>query len=274
MQTVINSVDSNIFPAVFPAPWASEWGQDGFGLYMDLNYRGVRQRFRWILPGTFLMGSPEHEAEREPWGGDETQHWVTLTHGFWLADTACTQALWQVVMGENPSHFTGDPGLPVENVSWLYVQQFIERLNALFPDLQAKLPSEAQWEYACRAGTQTPFAFGGNVTPEQVNYDGNYPYAGGSKGLYRGKTVPVKSLPPNPWGLYEMHGNVWEWCADWYGDYPREAVIDPIGPSQGDGRVGRGGSWRDSARDARSAIRDRYVPDRRYDYLGFRLAPG
>ena len=274
MQTATNPINPSIFPPTFPARWASEWGQDHFGLYMDLNHQGVCQRFRWILPGSFLMGSPENEAERESWSGDETQHRVTLNYGFWLADTACSQALWQAVMNDNPSHFKGDPGLPVENVSWLDVQEFIERLNALFPDLQAKLPTEAQWEYACRAGTQTPFSFGDDITPEQVNYDGNYPYAGGSKGLYRQQTVPVKSLPPNPWGLYEMHGNVWEWCADWYGDYPKQAVIDPQGPDQGHGRVVCGGSWRNDAGGTRSANRRRDGPDDRNSDLGFRLAPG
>ena len=239
---------------------------------MDLNYQGVCQRFRWIFPGNFLMGSPENEAERSL---DEILHPVTLTQGFWLADTACTQTLWRVVMNDSTSRFTGDLGLPVKVVSWLDVQQFIGRLNAMFPDLQAKLPTEAQWEYACRAGTQTPFSFGDNITPEQVNYQGNYPYAGGGeKDLYREKTVPVKSLPPNPWGLYQMHGNVWEWCADWYGDYPREAVIDPLGPDQGDGRVVRGGPWDDVAGSPRSANRNRYGPGFRNLNIGFRLALG
>lgn len=264
-------MDNNIFPPAFPAPWASEWGQDRFGLYMDLYYQGACQRFRWILPGSFLMGSSESETERFD---DEILHPVALTNGFWLADTACTQALWQAVMDDNPSHFTGDPGLPVENVSWLNVQSFIERLNALFPGLQARLPSEAQWEYACRAGTQTPFSFGGNITPEQVNYDGHYPYAGGSKGLYRGKAVPVKSLPPNPWGLYQMHGNVWEWCTDWYDDYPEQTIIDPQGPSRGDGRVVRGGSWHYDAGSTRSARRIRYESNFRNFNIGFRLIPG
>jgi formylglycine-generating enzyme required for sulfatase activity len=239
---------------------------------MDLNYQDVCQRFRWILPGSFLMGSPENEAERD---SDETQHAVTLTQGFWLADTACTQTLWRAVLGDNPSHFTGDLSLPVEIVSWLDVQQFIERLNALFPDLQARLPSEAQWEYACRAGAQTPFAFGDNITPEQVNYDGNSPYTGGSKGLYREKTVPVKTLPPNLWELYEMHGNVWEWCADWYGDYLEQLVIiNSTSPGKGDGRVQRGGSWFDGAESARSAFRFRGVSGDRYYTFGFRLASG
>ena len=200
---------------------------------------------------------------------------VTLTQGFWLADSACTQALWTAVMGVNPSHFQDDPNLPVENVSWLDVQQFIEKLNTLFPDLHANLPTEAQWEYACRAGTQTPFSFGENITPEQANYDGNYPYAGGEKGLYRERTVPVKSLPPNPWGLFEMHGNVWEWCADWYAEeYPKQAITNPLGPDQGTYRVLRGGSWLNLGRSPRSAFRSRDEPDYRHDGIGFRLAPG
>ncbi|MGZ0019425.1 formylglycine-generating enzyme family protein [Nitrosomonas sp. wSCUT-2] len=264
-------MDNNRFPPAFPEPWASEWGQDRFGLYMDLNYQGVCQRFRWILPCNFLMGSPENEVERS---ADEILHPVTLTRGFWLADTTCTQALWQAVMNENPSEFIGDLGLPVESVNWLDVQQFIERLNTLFPDLQVHFPTEAQWEYACRAGTQTPFSFGDDITPKQVNYDGNYPYVGGGNGLFRGKTVPVKSLPPNAWGLYEMHGNVWEWCADWYGDYPREAVIDPIGPGQGDRRVVRGGSWYFHASYTRSACRYGLEPEFRAYSLGFRLVSG
>ncbi len=259
------------FDRFIPPVWASAWGQDAFGFFADLLVHDVRQRFRWIAPGSFLMGSPESEAERY---ADEIQHPVTLTNGFWLADTACTQALWQAVMNGNPSDFTGDPNLPVESVSWLDVQQFIERMDALFPELRTRLPSEAEWEYACRAGKQTPFSFGSNITPEQVNYHGGYPYAGGKTGLYRGKIVPVKSLPPNPWGLYEMHGNVWEWCADWYEDYPKQAVIDPAGPDDGERRVVRGGCWRYFARYTRSAGRDGYVPDLRdYDF-GFRLVSG
>jgi formylglycine-generating enzyme required for sulfatase activity len=259
------------FNSLDPPAWATAWGQDMFGFFADLLVHDIRQRFRWIAPGSFLMGSPENEEERY---SDETWHPVTLTQGFWLADTACTQALWQAVMDDNPSHFTGDPDLPVESVSWLDVQRFIKQLNELFPGLQARLPTEAQWEYACRAGTQTPFVFGDNITPEQVNYDGNYPYAGGNKGLCRQRTVPVKSLPPNPWGLYEMHGNVWEWCADWYGDYLREAIIDPRGPDHGERRVVRGGSWNFNARNARSADRYWHVPDDRIINVGFRLAPG
>ena len=135
-----------------------------------------------------------------------------------------------------------------------------------------RLPSEAQWEYACRAGTTTAFSFGSTITPEQVNYNGNYPFAGAVKGLYREKTVPVKSLPPNAWGLYEMHGNVWQWCNDWYGDFSGSAERDPAGPSSGSYRVIRGGSWRNYAWNCRSAARVRAAPGYRYTGLGFRVA--
>ena len=258
-------------PNPFPAPWASAWGEDRFGLWMTLVYQTAKQTFRWIEPGTFLMGSPETELERD---NDETQHVVTLTQGYWLADSACTQALWLAVMGENPSHFTENPNNPVEQVSWKDVQGFIEKLNGFVQGLNARLPTEAEWEYACRAGTTTPFAFGDTITPEQVNYDGNYPYADGAKGLYREQTVPVKSLPPNPWGLYEMHGNVWEWCEDWFGDYAAEPQTDPHGPETGAYRVLRGGSWYNFGRYVRSANRGRYEPDYGSFNFGFRLALG
>jgi formylglycine-generating enzyme required for sulfatase activity len=262
---------TDFFPEPFPAEWAREWGQDEFGLWMALLFRDVRQVLRWIPPGSFRMGSPGDEPERDE---DETQHRATLTQGYWLADSACTQALWQTVMGNNPANFQDDINNPVERVSWNDVQQFLQRLNGLVPGLTARLPIEAEWEYACRAGTKTPFSFGDNITPEQVNYDGDYPYAGADKGLNRGKTVSVKSLPPNPWGLYEMHGNVWEWCQDWYSDYPAEPVTDPVGPETGVGRVLRGGSWFDRGWFVRSAARSRYEPDYRNSGIGFRFALG
>ena len=246
-------------------------GLDDWGLYADLTVNALTQRFRWIVPGTFLMGSPETEPERSE---NEIQHSVTLTQGFWLADSACTQALWQALMGENPAYFQDSPDQPVEQVSWDDVQRFIQVLNERLPDLQARLPTEAEWEYACRAGTTTPFSFGENITPEQVNYHGDYPYAGAAKGLFREKTVPVKSLPSNPWGLYEMHGNVWEWCADRYGDYPTAAVVDPSGPLAGQTRVLRGGSWSHDAWGARSADRSRSEPGLRRYIIGFRLTLG
>jgi formylglycine-generating enzyme len=142
------------------------------------------------------------------------------------------------------------------------------------PGLEARLPTEAEWEYACRAGTTTPFSFGEDITPDQVNYDGNYPYHGSQKGRYRGETVEVASLPANPWGLYEIHGNVWEWCQDWYGAYPEGPVTDPTGPATGVRRVLRGGSWFSPGRSARSAFRTLYEPGIPDDLFSCRLALG
>jgi formylglycine-generating enzyme len=255
----------------FPEKWASAWGEDEFGLWMALEYSGARQVFRWMWPGTFLIGSPEAEAERYD---TETQHEVTLTQGYWLAETACTQALWQAVMSDNPSDFKDDPRNPVETVSWDDAQRFIGQLNERVSGLNACLPTEAQWEYACRAGTTTAFSFGENITSEQVNYDGNHPYSGGKKGLYRERTVPVGSLPPNAWGLYEMHGNVWEWCEDWFENYASDAQVDPRGPREGALRVLRGGSWFDYGRFVRSAVRSGNGPGDRSGSIGFRLALG
>ncbi len=276
---------SLVLPRPFPPAWADAWGDDRHGLWIALTYQDARQVFRWIAPGSFLMGSPESEKER--WDDEGPQHEVTLTQGYWLADTACTQALWRAVMGNNPSRFqastssatgstssaTGDDR-PVEQVSWNNAQDFITKLNQAVPGLNIRLPTEAEWEYACRAGTQTPFWFGDNITPARVNYDGNYPYAGGQKGEYRKQTVDVKALPCNAWGLYQMHGNVWEWCQDRYGAYSAEAVTDPSGPDSGGSRVLRGGSWLNYGRLVRSAYRLRYTPVSRSGDFGFRLARG
>ena len=147
--------------------WADTIDRDEFGLYADLKLKGIIQRFRWIAPGDFLMGSPKTEVGHV---NDELQHQVTLTKGFWLADSACTQALWLAVIGDNRSGFKNDLNNPVVTVSWSDTKVFIKDLNAMFPDLKARLPTEAEWEYACRAGTTTPFWFGDNITPEQVNY--------------------------------------------------------------------------------------------------------
>jgi sulfatase modifying factor 1 len=227
-----------------------------------------KQNFVYIKPGSFMMGSPESEPGR---GDDELMHEVILTKGFWLADTACTQELWEAVMGNNPSNFKGEHR-PVENVSWNDCKSFLEKINIVAQGTPLRLPFESEWEYACRAGTTTPFSFGEMITPEQVNYHGEYPYNKGKKGKYRGETVDTKSLPCNGWGLYEMHGNVWEWCNDWYGEYPSKSVIDPEGPDSGWARVLRGGGWYDDGRGARSADRGGGSPDG-HDYgIGFRFA--
>ncbi|MBO0612303.1 SUMF1/EgtB/PvdO family nonheme iron enzyme [Thiothrix fructosivorans] len=251
--------------------WANDVGQDEYGRYADLVVKGITQKFRWIEPGTFWMGSPESEPGRYD---NEIRHQVTLTKGFWLADTTCTQFLWTAVLDNNPAHFTDDANNPVEGVSWNDTQTFLQKLNTRVAGLNPRLPTEAEWEYACRAGTNTSFSFGDNITSEQINYNGNYPYANGKKGLDRHKTVPVKSLPANAWGLHEMHGNVLEWCRDWYGDYPAEPVTNPEGSQAGVERVVRGGSWHFHGGGVRSAIRRRLDPALRYDFIGFRLALG
>ncbi|MGZ8190347.1 MAG: formylglycine-generating enzyme family protein [Methylococcaceae bacterium] len=237
---------------------------------MGFTYKGNRHLFRWIEPGTFLMGSPSNEPERAE---DETQHQVTLSRGFWMADAPVTQALWQEVMGDNPSHFQGD-NRPVENVSWDDAQAFIAKMNGMKPELKLCLPTEAQWEYACRAGTTTPFSFGYEISSEQVNFDGNYPYNNGKPSRYREETSDVKTLPPNAWGLYEMHGNIWECCQDWYGEYPSGPVTDPQGPDTGTARVIRGGSWDNFVGNVGSAVRFRFTPAYRYNRLGFRISRG
>jgi formylglycine-generating enzyme required for sulfatase activity len=168
-------------------------------------------------------------------------------------------------MGSNPSRFTASDALPVETVSWNDCQEFVRKAGG-----GLRLPSEAEWEYACRAGTATPFSFGATITPQQVNYDGNYPYGGASKGLYGEKTVAAGSLPANAWGLHEMHGNVWEWCEDEYAAYP---AIGTEAPAQSAGaRVLRGGSWIYFASFCRAAFRSSRVPDYRHDGVGLRLA--
>jgi len=280
-----------VYPDEFPEPWASDWGEDEYGLWMGFTYKGVKQLFRWIEPGTFMMGSPKDEPERYE---DETQHAVTISQGFWLADCTVTQALWQAAMGTNPSRFKGE-NLPVENLSWLDVQAFIDKMNAMKPELKLCLPTEVQWEYACRAGTDTTFVFGDNITTDQVNFNGNYPYDDAAMGEYREKNVTVKTLPPNPWGLYEMHGNVWEWCQDCADVDKIGSITDPKKLISGVSsvlrgvtrsgmrsdsfsgaphRVLRGGSWFDRGRRSRSADRGACDPALRDGSPGFRLARG
>ena len=281
--------------------WGDAAGVDEYGLYVDLAVNGVNQRMRWIRPGAFMMGSPENERGRL---SNEVLHKVILTQGFWLGETVCTQELWEAVMGNNPSRFKGK-ARPVERISWNDCREFIDKLNGI-ADLDFRFPTEAEWEYACRAGTSTSFSFGDNITVEQVNYRGTWEWSSEHKGKYGEQTVQVGSLPCNNWGLYEMHGNVWEWCNDWYDEisvnnvakrdrsYANSTeigcssssagftnlndddvcVIDPVGPNVGTARVLRGGSWSNGARLVRSASRSYIGPDYRFDYVGFRLARG
>ena len=230
----------------------------------------IGMSFVLIPAGNFTMGSPTGERGRET---TERKHSVTISKAFYLQTTEVTQRQWAQVMGSNPSHFKdcGDD-CPVEQVSWDDAQEFIRKLNQKESGKGYRLPTEAEWEYACRAGTSTPFYMGRCVSTNQVNYNGDYPPGGCPKGENRKRTLSVASFPANPWGLYDMHGNVWEWCQDWYGDYPTAQVTDPTGPPTGDTRVLRGGSWYGGARSLRSAGRFRLRPVNRYINTGFRVA--
>ena len=212
----------------------------------------------YVGPGEFVMGSPEEEIGRDI---DETQHKVKLTEGFLLGKYPVTQRQWQSVMGNNPSHVKG-PKLPVEMVSWDDCQKFVKKVNAKL-NCGARLPTEAEWEYACRAGTTG--LYGSDGILEQMGRCDNTVFGFGLK------IHPVGMKKPNAWGLYDMHGNVCEWCNDWYGDYPADTVIDPQGPAAGSYRVLRGGSWSSNARNCRAAYRFRNLPGSRSGYNGFRL---
>ncbi|GDY14929.1 hypothetical protein LBMAG53_38070 [Planctomycetota bacterium] len=246
--------EAPVRPMSGPA-WASATGKDQYGTWADLTVGGVVQRMRLIKAGTFTMGSPANEASRD---ADETQHQVTLTKDFWLGDSEVTQGLWQAVVDNNPSKFQG-ADLPVERVSWEECQGFFEKLNGQVRSGGFRFPSEAQWEYACRAGTTGAYA--GDV--------GGLAWLGDNAG---GTTHAVKTKGANAWGLFDLHGNVWEWCGDWYGDYPAGAARDPTGPASGSNRVNRGGSWYYNAWNCRAAGRDGSEPGNRFSSLGFRLS--
>ena len=230
----------------------------------------------FIPGGTFTMGcTPEQGSDC--WIDEKPTFSVTLS-SYSMGRYEVTQAQWRTVMGSNPSHFSGCDNCPVEMVSWNDVQDFIKKLNQM-TGRNFRLPTEAEWEYAARGGTTTKFHTGNCLSTSQANYDGNYPAQGCSKEQYRQKTVPVGSFSPNGYGLYDMSGNVWEWCSDWYGEdyYSSSPATNPKGPGSGELRVVRGGSWDVRARRCRVSGRVGLSPDfRLYHgfgfFNGFRLA--
>jgi formylglycine-generating enzyme required for sulfatase activity len=224
--------------------------------------------FVTVGPGTFIMGSPEHEPGR---GRDETQHEVTLSSGFSIQETPVTQRQWKSVMGNNPSHFQqGGGDCPVEGVSWNDCQEFIKRIN-ITGKYSYRLPTEAEWEYACRAGSSSSF-FNGEITKKILSRrDPCLDAIGWYIGNSGKKTHPVAEKKPNAWGLFDMHGNVFEWCQDWYGKLGAVSRTDPRGASLGPGCVVRGGSWSSNPQDCRSARRFYRAPSLRCDIVGFRL---
>lgn len=233
------------------------------------NFGGIV--FVWCPPGEFMMGSSSDEVGR---GSDESQRSVELTRGFWMAETECTQYQWEVIMERNPSKFRGAE-LPVESVSWSDVQKWLEKVNEKYPlpmGWKWTLPTEAQWEYACRAGTGTATSFGNLLSSQKANFDGGYPYGEVAEGPNLGKPEIVGRYGANEWGLYDMHGNVWEWCADRYGDYAEGPIVDPNGAETGSGYVNRGGGWDSVGRVCRAAYRSWGNPASGSPALGFRPA--
>jgi formylglycine-generating enzyme required for sulfatase activity len=243
--------------------------------------------FVLIKGGIFTMGSPTGEPER---GTDETQHRVTVSD-FYIAKSEVTQREWTALMGNNPSEFSGD-NLPVENVTWFDAIRYCnarsvqERLIPAYTINNEtvtwnhsangyRLPTETEWEYACRAGTATPFNAGNTITDKEANCYNHYGYNNNSSGRVtggsRGRTTPVNSYRANSWGLFDMHGNVWEWCWDWYGEYNVSEQTNPAGATTGTLRVNRGGGWNDFPKHIRSAYRGATPPDNASFNIGFRL---
>ena len=284
--------NSNPWSESGPPHWASDGGKDQYGFWLAFVVGSVAQRLRWIEPGAFLMGSPQGEAGRL--ANEGPRHKVRISTGFWLFDTPCTQALWEAVMKKNPSHFR-KPNHPVDSVSLYDAQAFLQRLNHRLAGLSLELPSEAQWEYACRAGTNTATYVGDlDILGERhAPVLDSIAWYGGNSGvdfkLKNGEdssgwkerqypdspsgTHPVRKKAPNAWGLYDMLGNVFEWCADGARRYGVVEEIDPVGSQQAETkRAARGGSWFYHAYCARAAFRNPLAPDDRGYSFGFRCA--
>ena len=265
----------------FPPAWAGGWGEDRIGIFAELVFGGTTFCFRWIPPESFQMGSPENEKGRRDDEGP--RHRVTISQGYWLADTPCTQAQWMAVMRENPSFFKeGEPlGRPVERVSWPMVLEFCQKLTErarseglLEGEAIFRLPTEAEWEYACRAGTETAFNDGSDCT-KPTGDDPALNRLGWYISNSEHKTHPVREKEPNAWGLHDMHGNVWEWCLDGRRKYNETPETDPLGPTgESAWRALRGGCIWLSAGNCRAACRIGLGPGSRNNNVGFRLASG
>ncbi|HEV8070263.1 MAG TPA: formylglycine-generating enzyme family protein [Planctomycetaceae bacterium] len=240
----------------------------------------------WCPAGHFTMGSPRTEPERRP---GENQVEVTLTKGFWTGKYEVTQGDWKRIVGKLPGPLTPDGGdgddFPVYNVNYAEATDFCRKLTEkgrasgeLASGWEFRLPTEAQWEYACRAGTTTATAFGDKISSKQANFQGNKPYNGAEVGPSLNRAAKVGSYPPNAWGLHDMHGNVVEWCRDWYharlpgGTDPDLSNVLGTKNRTGDySRSRRGSAWTDQGWASRSAFRQRFEPERRYDHIGFRV---
>jgi sulfatase modifying factor 1 len=233
--------------------------------------------FVLIPPGSFMMGSPMDEFQRK---NNEKPHHVTITKGFYLQTTEITQEQWKNIMGENPSKFNRCPKCPVEFISWFDTQVFIQKLNQLEHTTKYRLPTEAEWEYACRAGSETAYSWGNDIDCSKASYSNNtlksdkcVSYAK-ERGIKSDQPAPVKSYAPNAFGLYDMNGNVWEWCQDWYAPYNGGKEMNPTGPELGSDKVDkvrRGGSWYGVGQSCRCGNRNFSHFANRYQTTGFRL---
>jgi formylglycine-generating enzyme required for sulfatase activity len=221
-----------------------------------------------IPAGEFDMGSPMEELKRD---NDEAQHHIKLTKPFYMGKFEVTQLQYRVIMSENPSKFGGDK-LPVDNVNWYEAARFLKKLSDK-TGMKFRLPTEAEWEYACRAGTKTAFNTGTTIDSDLANYDATEPYADGIIGKYLKRTTEVGSYKPNAFGLYDMHGNVWEWCSDIYDEdyYKVTPLTDPKGQAEGKPKVIRGGAWNEEAYKCRSADRNHRWPKDNQPMIGFRV---
>ena len=264
----------------------SAWnGAPQAGTRKTLEANGVEYAFRYCPAGDFTMGSPEDEIGRFD---EEARRNITLTRGFWLLETEVTQEMWESTTGSNPSYFSASGAgagavvniastakFPVEQVSWDDCQEFVEKLNASGAapaGFEFRLPTEAEWEYACRAGTSGPFFWGDALNGDRANCDGNYPCGTSDGGKFWARTTAVGSYAENPWGLFDMHGNVSEYCADWSGKYDATSLVDPTGPTSGKRRVFRGGGWNSVAKGCRAAYRREGDPTERSNEGGVRIA--
>ena len=257
----------------------------GLGCFPKISFAQTSKSDKYVLinGGSFVMGSSTQEFLREK---DESQHKVTV-NSFYMGKYHVTQKEYMELMGNNPSEFKRG-NAPVENVTWYDAVEYCNALSVKegFTPVYSlngrtvtwnknadgyRLPTEAEWEYAARAGTTTPFYTGENITAKQANWYGTYPYKDGVSGEARQRTIDVGSFAPNPWGLYDISGNVWEWCWDWYGQYDAQAQTDPSGPVEGVYKIHRGGAWNDFGRHLRLAYRAAFTPINRMYNIGFRV---
>lgn len=251
-------------PVVDPLTWNNPYDGKTATIYLA---QDTLIEMIYINSGEFVMGSPDYEPERSD---DEGPAARVYLDGFWISRFPVTQAQYLAVMQSNPSRFKGS-NRPVEQISWFEAMEFCQTLSQLTGQTFT-LPTEAQWEYACRAGTTSPFANGECLDTDDANYNGESPLGNCIAGVFRRATWPVGSGRANDWGLYDMHGNVWEWCLDWYDEtyYQVRPTENPTGPENGTWRVLRGGSFHSAAQACRSANRGYSEPESRV-YLGFRI---